>query len=76
MKTTDNNQPTPTKVSPYTDVLVALQDATRDFQEELEPQIITLSVEWRIALTAACTEAFQSGFNKGVAYMENRAPNE
>src|ERR1035437_3020656 len=57
------------------DLLAALRDTTHAHQEELKPQIATMSPEWKMALAAVCTESFESGFREGVAYMEERAAN-
>jgi len=77
MKTDDNPKVPELTVaqqaSPPATLLAALHDLTREHLAELEPEVASMPVEWRIALKSVCTESFQSGFIAGVAIMEKCA---
>ena len=77
MKTNDNPKvPKLTAAKPASTpatLLAALHGLTREHLAELEPQVASMPVEWRIALKSVCTESFQSGFIAGVAIMEKCA---
>ena len=58
------------------DVLNALDEATKTFLEASMQDLPDVPAPWKVAIGAIVTESFRSGYKAGLSYVEKEANDE